>query len=288
MMNDGQGHLFMVGGGEDRRGAMRVLARYVELCGGPDRPIAVVTSASAIADQMWELYDSVFGELGVRHRFCVRPETAEEADDADGERQILEAGGVFMSGGSQQRLVEILNGTRLHRAMRQAFGRQGACLGGTSAGAAAMARLMLARGTREKLPDKRTARLESGLDFLRQVVIDQHFSERQRLARLLSAVAQSPDLIGVGIDEDTALIIGSNGQIEVFGAGAVTLIDGRRMSSNIARAGTQENLELIQVILHLLPADSRYDADHLDADGRPAAATEALINVLQLVGQVRL
>lgn len=120
------------------------------------------------------------------------------------------------------------------------------------------------------------------------MVIDQHFSERQRLARLLSAVAQSPDLIGVGIDEDTALIIGGNGRIEVCGAGAVTLIDGRRMSSNIARAGTQENLELIQVILHLLPADSRYDADHLDADGRPAAATEALIDVLQLVSQVRL
>ncbi|MGE4337001.1 MAG: cyanophycinase [Pigmentiphaga sp.] len=287
-MNPSQGHLFVVGGGEDRRGDMEVLARYVELCGGTDSSIAVLTSASSIPDKMWETYDSAFGEMGVRRRFAVNAETTAEADDTEKAQQLEDANGIFMSGGDQKRLVEILAGTRMHHAMWHAFARHGACVGGTSAGAAAMARLMLARGTKDKLPDKETACLESGLGFMQQVVIDQHFSERQRLARLLSAVAQSPDLIGVGIDEDTALIVGNDGEVEVVGTGAVTLIDGREMQSNIAHADSQERLELIHVILHLLPAGSRYHTDRLAVDHHLSPANEALIDILRLVSKVRL
>jgi len=287
-MNPSQGHLFIVGGGEDRRGDMEVLARYVELCGGGDSSIAVLTSASSIPDKMWETYDSAFGELGVRRRFAVNAETTAEANDAKKAQQIEDADGIFMSGGDQKRLVEILAGTRMHHAMWHAFVRHGACVGGTSAGAAAMARLMLARGTKDKLPDKETASLESGLGFMQQVVIDQHFSERQRLARLLSAVAQSPDLVGVGIDEDTALIVGNDGQVEVVGTGAVTLIDGREMQSSIAHADSQERLELIHVILHLLPAGSRYHTDRPAVGHRLSPANEALIDILRLVSKVRL
>src|SRR5690606_21125924 len=193
--------------------------------------IAVLTSASTKPDDMWDMYGEAFGELGVRRCFPIAAESRDEADDSERARRIFDADGIFMSGGTQKRLVEILGGTRIHDAMRRAFVQRAACIGGTSAGASAMARHMLERGTKDKLPVKHTSRLESGLDFLQNVVIDQHFSERQRLARLLSAIAKYPDLIGVGIDEDTALIVSGSGHMEVVGAGAVTLLDGRHMSS---------------------------------------------------------
>lgn len=285
-MRERLGNLVIIGGGEDRRGDMDILSRYVELCGGPDCSIAVLTAASAVQQKVWETYDAAFGELNVRRRFAIGAESRDDADDPERARKILDADGIFMSGGDQKRLVEILAGSRVHHAMRKALEERSACIGGTSAGASAMARCMLARGPADKLPETRTARLAAGLAFLQHAIIDQHFSERQRLARLLSAVAQNPDMIGVGIDEDTALILGRDGHIEVLGTGAVTLIDGRRMASNIAGANGDERLELANVILHLLPAGNRYDIRSASTAPHDATAKEALISVLRIVGKV--
>lgn len=122
----------------------------------------------------------------------------------DAVAQTLRADGIFISGGEQQRLLASIGGSKVHETMHQAFQERGACIGGTSAGASAISRHMLAYGTKDLLPNKNSAQLDVGLGFLQHVVIDQHFSERHRLARLLSAVAQDPDVIGLGIDEDTA------------------------------------------------------------------------------------
>ena len=280
------GSLFIIGGGEERCGNMDVLARYVELCGGPNSSIAVLTSASTIPDKMWEIYDNAFSELGVTHHFPIHAETRDQANEPGIAQRLYDADGIFMTGGDQKRLVETLGNTQIHKAMQQAFRENGACIGGTSAGASAMAYHMLADGKSEKLPDKHTARLDTGLAFLQQVTIDQHFSQRQRLARLLSVIAQRPDLIGVGIDEDTALIITKKGSLEVIGSGAVTLLDGRHMLSNIAEAGSQEHLELINVMLHLLPAGNRYDVEQADAAPSTRAGTKALMEVLRLVTRI--
>lgn len=273
------GHLFIIGGGEDRQDDMSILARYVELCGGEGCSIAVLTSASSIPHMMWEKYEASFGELGVRRHFHVAAGSRDEANDNECAQKVRDADGIFMSGGDQKRLVEIVGSTRIHAAMRYAFSQHAACIGGTSAGASAMARHMLAYGTNDKLPDKRTAQLESGLGFLPYVAIDQHFSERHRLARLLSVVAQQPDLIGLGIDEDTALIIGGSGHAEVVGNGAVTLLDGQHMASNIGEADGQDTLELINVVLHLVPANRRYAIGQTASGSSPAK--EALIDVLR-------
>lgn len=277
------GHLFIIGGGEERHGDMGVLERFVELCGGPDSSIAVLTSASTIPDEMWEIYDTAFSELGVRHYFPIHADSRDQANEPERAQQLHKADGIFMTGGDQKRLVNIIGNTRIHDAMRETFKDNTACIGGTSAGASAMAYHMLADGKKEKLPDKRTAQVDKGLAFLPQVTIDQHFSERHRLARLLSVIAQHPELIGIGIDEDTALIISGRGDVEVIGTGAVTLLDGRHMQSNIAEAGRQEHLELINVILHLLPAGNRYDIDQTTSNSANSPAKKELIEILRLV-----
>ena len=280
------GSLFIIGGGEERCGNMDVLERYVALCGGTDSSIAVLTSASTIPDEMWKIYDNAFRELGVRRYFPVHAESRDQSNQPSRAQQLYEADGIFMTGGDQKRLVETLGNTQIHKAMQHAFRENGACIGGTSAGASAMAYHMLADGTSEKLPDKHTARLDTGLAFLQQVTIDQHFSQRQRLARLLSVIAQHPELIGVGIDEDTALIITKKGSVEVIGSGAVTLLDGRQMLSNIAEAGSQEHLALINVILHLLPAGSRYDVEQAISASASSPGTKAFMEVLGLVTRI--
>lgn len=277
------GHLFIIGGGEERRDDMPVLERFVGLCGGPDSSIAVLTSASKIPDEMWEMYDTAFKELGVRHHFPIQADSRDQANESERARQLHKADGIFMTGGDQKRLVNIIGNTRIHDAMREAFKDNAACIGGTSAGASAMAYHMLADGKKEKLPDKRTAQVDEGLAFLPQVTIDQHFSERHRLARLLSVIAQHPELIGIGIDEDTALIISGRGDVEVIGTGAVTLLDGRHMQSNIAEAGRQEHLELINVILHLLPAGNRYDVEQATSNSANSPAKKELIEILRLI-----
>jgi cyanophycinase len=126
---------------------------------------------------------------------------------------------------------------------------------------------MLAQGKTDLLPEKGAVSLGAGLGFLHRVVIDQHFSERQRLSRLLSVVAQNPYLQGIGIDEDTALVVERGRGIEVLGEGSVTVVDGRTMDTNMADIQERDTPELIDVRLHLLPAGSRY---YLPSDDEPA------------------
>ncbi|MFC5462834.1 cyanophycinase [Massilia niabensis] len=260
------GHLVIIGGGEDRKHDKAILARFVELAGGPDARIVVITAASTIADDMWEIYDQAFGDLGVKQRFHLPLVSRQDANDEAKVRMVAEADGIFMTGGDQKRLLAIIGGTSLDAEMHTALKVRGACIGGTSAGASAMSGHMLAQGKTDLLPQKGAVSLGAGLGFLHRVVIDQHFSERQRLARLLSVVAHNPYLQGIGIDEDTALIIERGRGIEVVGEGSVTVVDGRTMDTNIADIRDHATPELIDVRLHLLPAGSRW---YLPTDAEP-------------------
>jgi cyanophycinase len=252
------GHLVIIGGGEDKQHDMEILKRFVELCGGASAKIVVITAASSITDKMWDTYDRAFGDLGVSRHVHLHLENRRDANDEAHIRDVLDADGIFMTGGDQKRLLAIIGGTALDAEMHAALKLRGACIGGTSAGASAMSGHMLAQGRAEILPEKGSVSLGAGLGFLHKVVIDQHFSERQRLSRLLSVVAQNPYLQGIGIDEDTALVVERGVGIEVVGEGAVTIVDGRTMSTNVAEIDNHETPELIDVRLHLLPAGSRY------------------------------
>jgi cyanophycinase len=261
------GHLVIIGGHEDKQYDMDILKRFVELSGGGDARVVVITAASSVTDEMWDTYDRVFGELGVERRVHLHLRSRQDANSADHIEDMEDATGIFMTGGDQKRLLALIGGTRLDAAMHAALKLRGACIGGTSAGASAMSGHMLAQGRAELHPEKGSVSLGAGLGFLHKVVVDQHFSERQRLSRLLSVVAQNPYLQGIGIDEDTALVIERGVGIEVIGEGAVTVVDGRTMSTNIAEISDRETPELIDVRLHLLPAGSKY---RLPRDGEEA------------------
>jgi len=252
------GHLVIIGGSEDRKRDMPILSRFVELAGGQGARIVVITAASQIADEMWNIYDEAFGALGVTQRSHLEITSREDANNDDFVRQVAEADGIFMTGGDQKRLLALIGGTAMDAEMHAALKVRGATIGGTSAGASAMSGHMLAQGRTDLLPEKGSVSLGAGLGFLHRVVVDQHFSERQRLSRLLSIVAQNPYLQGIGIDEDTALVIERGVGIEVLGEGAVTVVDGRSMSTNVAEIKDRATPELIDVRLHLLPAGAKY------------------------------
>jgi cyanophycinase len=269
------GHLMIVGGNENRKSEMAILERFAALAGGPDATIFVLTAASNVHDDMWDVYEKAFTKLGIRHVATSNIETREDAADEEITARVFEADGIFMTGGDQKKLMALIGGTRIDHAMHRALRERGICIGGTSAGASAMSEHMLFDGSKDLLPQKGSVHLGAGLGLVRRVIIDQHFSERQRLGRLLSAVAQNPYLLGAGIDENTALIVRPGHGVEVIGDGAVTLIDGREMRSNFAEVKHRETLELADVRLHLLPSGVSYDLDAFagDTDQNPATAS---------------
>jgi cyanophycinase len=274
------GHLVIIGGHEDRQHDMEILTRFVELAGGADANIVVITAASQVADQMWEMYDHAFGLLGVERRSHLLITSRQDANSEEFVRQVEAATGIFMTGGDQKRLLALIGGSALDAAMHVALKLRGATIGGTSAGASAMSGHMLATGRVETLPEKGSVSLGAGLGFLHRVVIDQHFSERQRLSRLLTVVAQNPYLQGIGIDEDTALVVGLGSGIEVLGQGAVTIVDGRSMITNLADIKDRDTPELIDVRLHLLPAGSCYQLP-TSAKGNGQVLPPPLLDILE-------
>lgn len=276
------GHLVIIGGHEDREHGKEILTRFVELSGGADARIVVITAASQVADQMWEMYDNAFGDLGVSNRTHLELTSRQDANSEETVRLVAQATGIFMTGGDQKRLLALIGGTALDAEMHAALKVRGATIGGTSAGASAMSGHMLAQGRTDLLPEKGSVSLGAGLGFLHRVVVDQHFNERQRLSRLLSIVAANPYLQGIGIDEDTALVIERGVGIEVLGEGAVTVVDGRTMITNLAEIKDRATPELIDVRLHLLPAGTKYclsSADAAPGQRLPAPLLDFLENV---------
>jgi len=282
------GRLVIIGGAEDRLHDKLILRQFVELCGGASSRIRVLSAASSQPSAAWETYRTAFGDLGVMDCQPIEVPDREAADSQAVTDLILEADGIFISGGDQQRLMNLIWETEAFKALHIAFHLRGCCVAGTSAGAAVMSRHMLASGEASRLPRKDLGDLDLGLGFVHKAIIDQHFSQRYRLGRLLSVLAQWPQMLGVGIDEDTALVIERDTAVEVIGSGAVTVLDGRAMITNVNLVESQGHLEMLGVRIHLLPAGNRYSAHPLvqKAKGMPTALREA-IAMLVAPGPIR-
>ncbi|TXH88165.1 MAG: cyanophycinase [Rhodoferax sp.] len=279
------GHLVIVGGAEDRVHDRLVLRRFLELSGGPLARILVCTAASGDPEGSWKGYAPVFADMGAQNVQHLSILSSSDANQPAVAEQILAADGIFLTGGDQRRLMERLWETQAARAIHLAFHVQGCTLGGTSAGAAVMSRAMLAIGEATRRPQMDTITLDIGLGLLSNAIVDQHFNERYRLGRLLSALALRKDLLGVGIDEDTALVVERNKAIEVVGSGNVTIVDGRRMRTNSQELQAHDRLEMMDVRLHVLPAGNRYSVAPAAAqDGAsPQRTPSAFLETLKLL-----
>lgn len=252
------GCLLIIGGDEQRHCREHILARFVELAGGAERQFVLLTSASQEPADMARPYQEALARLGVARCDTIHTATREEANDPAVAERLAHADGILITGGDQKRLMANIGGTAVDQALHEALKRRCACLAGTSAGASAMAGHMLASGSADYAPEKGAATLGSGLGFVQHIVIDQHFSQRHRINRLLSVIAQNPYLYGLGIDEDTALVVERGVGIEVIGDGGVNFIDGRQIITNAADIGDGEQPELIGLQLHVLPAGSGF------------------------------
>ena len=248
----------VIGGAEDKLGERVILSRFVELAGGKQARIAVISTASSLGDAATDLYRHIFGRLGGAQVIGLRPETREEANDPRIIEALESATGIFMTGGNQLRLSSVIGGTKLGAAILEAHGR-GVVVAGTSAGASAVATHMMAFGSSGATPKHRMAHVSVGLGLLVNVVVDQHFEQRTRLGRLLAVVAQSPSLIGLGLDEDTAAIIDANDVLEVVGRGSVTIVDGSNVITDAHQTAGHKPMMVSNARLHSLPAGYRFD-----------------------------
>jgi cyanophycinase len=250
-----------IGGAEDKLGRRTVLAEFVALAGGPDARIAVVPSASSLGPEIVEVYDAAFRRLGARDVVEARPQSREEAEDPRVVGVLDDVTGIFMTGGNQLKLSAIVNGTAFGEAIRAAHSR-GVVVAGTSAGASIQSSHMVAFGPGGTTPKQRMTQLAAGLGLVRDVVVDQHFGQRNRYGRLLMLVAQSPGLLGIGVDEDTAAVITEEQGAQlmrVVGRGVVTVMDGRTVVSNAHEARRTAPLLASGVVLHVLPDGAVFD-----------------------------
>lgn len=254
-----KGHLIIIGGAEDKENERYILRKFVALAGGKEASILIVPVASDFPEFAADVYLQVFKKLDISSVSVLRAAIRSEVMDVDAEALFQGVTGVFITGGDQMRLASVLGGTDFARELEERV-RGGVVLAGSSAGAAGMSAAMIVRGESALHPHKEAIRLSPGLGILQNIIIDQHFTERGRLSRLITAVSYNPKYLGIGIDENTAIIISQSGILEVAGAGTVTIIDGSEISYNdIAEVAATQPFSVCDVRLHILRNGLRYD-----------------------------
>lgn len=256
------GHLLVIGGAEDKYNERRILRKFLELTGkdGGETQILIVPVASDFPEFAADIYVQAFRRLGIAHPRVLRATSRQDVFDADADALFDGVNGIFITGGDQMRLVSVLGGTKFAQALRDKVAETDIVLAGTSAGAAGMSTSMIVRGDATPHPHKNSVRLSPGLGFLKNIIIDQHFTERGRISRLITAVSYNPYNLGIGIDENTAIILDNEGVLEVFGAGTVTVVDGSQISYNeIAEVGDFDSFSVCGVQLHILGNGLIYD-----------------------------
>jgi len=257
-----QGNLILIGGAEDKDGECLILRRFIDLA-STDQGISLVilTSASTKADVIGEDYRRVFARLGVAQDkiSVLNIESRVQAEDKEQAGILERATGIFFTGGDQLRITSLLGGTLIDRGLHGAY-KRGVVIAGTSAGASVMSTTMIVSGSGDNAPRKGILSMAPGMGLLGEVVVDQHFAQRGRIGRLLAAVAQNPYILGIGLDEDTAIAVSSRGEFEVVGTQTVTIVDGSHIShSNVSELREKQPLAIAGVDIHVLPHGYRFD-----------------------------
>lgn len=253
-----RGYIVPIGGAVRKRKNPVILEKFVEVCGGKKAVIPVIATATKV-QEVGEEYVRLFTDMGAKNVRFVDIQTRADCQKEETLAQFKGATGIFITGGNQLRLSTILGGTPVAQLIRK-LNADGVHVAGTSAGAAIIPEHMISGGRSGSTPTPRSVSLSPGLGLTNSMVIDQHFRQRDRLGRLLSAVAYNPFLIGIGIDEDTAIFIDQNQTFTVEGSGAVTVVDPSNIKhSSMSSARRGDAVNLVDVKLHVLAEGAGYN-----------------------------
>ena len=246
-----RGWIIPIGGAEEKENSPQILRRFVGLCGGDNADIVVIATASRVRDT-GPRYERIFGELGAGRVTAIDFDSRRDCEEAGRLERLRSATGVFFTGGNQLRLSTVLGGTPIAKAIR-IMNAAGVHVAGTSAGAAFISEHMIAFGDEGASPVAGSVSLAPGLGLTNRFIIDQHFRQRDRLGRLLTALAYNPFAVGIGLDEDTAAFIAPDNTLEVEGSGGVTVVDAAGLDfSSIDTADVGRPVCMLGLQLHIL------------------------------------
>jgi cyanophycinase len=254
------GRLLAIGGNEDKNEkSMKILPHFVKMCGGKRARILVCGTPSKEVEEKERTYRKLFEKIGVAE--VMEPDVTRRGDGEDEEmvEMVRRATGVFFTGGDQLRLTAIVAGTPFGNEIRHRIFNEGLIAGGTSAGAAAMSSTMFISGNSKGTVRRSDVGLAPGLGYWRDSIIDTHFAQRGRVSRMLVVFAHNPQILGVGIDEDTAIEVQPGEKFTVIGNGAAFVFDGTVTHSSAPEAADDDVLAMTDSAMHVLPAEYGFD-----------------------------
>jgi len=253
-----RGWIVPIGGAENKENDPRILERFIAVSGGSQADIVVIPTASRL-HETGPRYESLFRELGARRVTVMDFDTRRDCQEPGRLQRLEEASGIFFTGGNQLRLTTLLGGTPVAKLIRRR-NANGVTVGGTSAGASILSEHMIAFGDEGSSVISGSVRLAPGLGLTNRFVIDQHFRQRDRLGRLITALAYNPFAVGIGLDEDTAVFIGPDETLEVEGSGGVTVVDASEVSfSSMDSASEGQPICMLGLKVHILVAGATFN-----------------------------
>lgn len=251
------GKLIIIGGKEDKDNDKKIL--YEVAKGVGNGKLCIVSVASTVGDELWETYRQVFKELGVKHMSHLDVFHRTDSVDQNGFKAVKDADAIFFTGGDQLKITSELGGTIIFDRIQEIY-QNGGIIAGTSAGASVMGETMMTSGASDASFRIGNLRMAPGLGLTKCMIIDQHFAERGRIGRLIGAVAHNPKYLGIGIDEDTGIILEDQVNFKVVGSGTVYALDAHEASgSNLVEEEENTPLSLFNIKMHLLVDGDEFD-----------------------------
>ena len=253
------GNLIIIGGAEDKRGKKEILKKVAEYINTKEDKMLIATIATEYPEKTYDDYKNIFIKLGIKNIDKLDISKREDAFKDKNINLIKTTNLLFFTGGDQLRITSMIGGTPIYNVIKELCSN-GGVIAGTSAGASVMSDTMIVEGEDDESPHKCTLKMSPGLGLVKNIIIDQHFAQRGRVGRLLTAIAQNPEVLGIGIDEDTAILVSDKGTAEVIGSGAVYFIDGSGITySNVSEQYSNEILSMFNVKLHVLKEGDKFD-----------------------------
>ncbi|HRE42119.1 MAG TPA: cyanophycinase [Ignavibacteria bacterium] len=258
-----KGNILIIGGAEDKLNEMHILKKFFELSGEKKASILIVPIASDFPEVAANVYKTIFKKFGAKKIKIFNKYNPVEVRSQNLSKYFDGVTGIFISGGDQLRLSTVLGDSEFENLLKEKL-RSGATIAGSSAGASALSSFMIVRGNPDLYASQDSLKLSAGLGVLENIIIDQHFTERKRLNRLITSVCYNPKNIGIGIDENTAIHIKKNGMLDVLGSGTVTIIDGSEITyNNISEVDEYQPFSVIGLKMHILSSSISFNLNTL-------------------------